>query len=302
MLDECLVSSAPQKRAVSPRSRHNSYPGLAADTFDHSELALPVGNYSVTLGVKNGSTITELGVFDAFPPSAASLPGHPACSQSILIDASIRASRRIRLDDADFWRIYDQLKNTTVHGRPPTEVPIFAYTFSRGWLRSMICPGTGVVNTTYAKAQLDFEHMMGLSSCSVPYNETLTRFGFTSNAAVTDARLQQMVDEDGVTNNFSVAIKLGDEISLPGPETVYTNESSLDAAFAQWLLANAIDAASAGCDTDDVSSCKYNNSIAHMRQNARRFYFSNRFAYSFGILNSKYKNQTDTLRKFQNRT
>ena len=278
--------------------------GRMLDTFDHSELALPVGNYSVTFGVKDFKTgeIAEIfGPVDAFPASAASRPGHPACSQSTLIDASIRASRRLRPDDADFWRIYGQLKDTAVHGRPPTEVPIFAYTFSRGWLSSMDCPGTGVVNATYSRAQLDFEMMMGLSSCSAPYNETGTKFGFVP-ASVTDAGLQKMVDEDGVKNDFSVAIKLGDEIHLPGPETVYENESSLDAAFAQWLLANGVSAESAGCETDGLLSCTYNKSIAHMDRHPGRFYFSNRFAHDFGILNSHYKNQTDTLTQFQNKT
>jgi len=125
--------------------------GRMMDTLDHSNWNLPIGNYSVQLGVKGSDgTIQPLAAVYNANPANATCDSAAACKKlgaatSILIDPSTRATQRTRDISAAFWVVYENLSATPVHGRPPKHVLVTANTFPRGWPRSLGSTGTNVV-------------------------------------------------------------------------------------------------------------------------------------------------------------
>jgi hypothetical protein len=140
--------------------------GRLIDTMNHATWNLPVGNYTITLALKDGAgKMQPLGVF---PSNNAPL--------QILTDASTRASGRVRVRASDFWELYPKLKalekTLTVKCpgcKPPTKIPIFASTFQRDMPQGGFSPegGTGKPDPKYKAAQADFETMFAISPTDV---------------------------------------------------------------------------------------------------------------------------------------
>lgn len=153
---ECLVIS------VAPRATSDWVDvGRMLDTLDHSSLNLPVGNYTVEFGVK---ALDGSGKIEPLPSSVYDAQANPAACNgqvnnrsnpdescwnapsltTVLIDSSIRATRRTRPITAEFFGIMDDLESRpTPHGKPPTEVMITADTFPPDWARGMYAEGQG---------------------------------------------------------------------------------------------------------------------------------------------------------------
>jgi hypothetical protein len=135
--------------------------GRLIDTLNHAPWNLPAGNYTITLGLREpDASITTLGVF---PSMNAPL--------QILMDASTRATRRVRARATDFWELHGNLSalKPKLVGKPPTEVPIFATTFNRLMPGGGTGPanGTGLPDPKYAAAQKEFEDMFPISPDNV---------------------------------------------------------------------------------------------------------------------------------------
>jgi hypothetical protein len=133
--------------------------GRLIDTLNHAPWNLPSGNYTITLGLKEPGPSNQITTLGTFPSMNAPL--------QILMDASTRASRRVRARAADFWELHDNLTamEPKLVGKPPTEIPIFASTFNRLMPGGGTGPvnGSGLPDPKYAAAQKQFEAMFPIS-------------------------------------------------------------------------------------------------------------------------------------------
>eukprot|EP01050_Picozoa_sp_SAG11_P009363 SAG11_NODE_873_length_6802_cov_2.257646_2_plen_179_part_00 len=135
--------------------------GRLLDTLDHSSLNLPVGNYTVEFGML---ALDGSGDVEPIPNSIYDAQANPAACNgqignrsnpdeacwnapsltTVLLDASIRATRRTRPISAEFYGIMDDLASRPApHGKPPNEVMIIADTFPVDWARGMYAEGQG---------------------------------------------------------------------------------------------------------------------------------------------------------------
>ena len=88
---------------------------------------VPFNQYKVTVGVKLSSqplsAVKPIGTFDCNKDPQGAL--------QLLFDASTRASERVRSEASDFFEILAELdkQTPTLHGRTPTQTPVYANTF-----------------------------------------------------------------------------------------------------------------------------------------------------------------------------
>ena len=71
----------------------------------------------------------------------------------------------------DFYTMHERLKSTSVHGRPPTKVAIFADTWQSQWPSSMEHGGPlglQVFDQRWNSAVNDFMSMLGLTCAECP--------------------------------------------------------------------------------------------------------------------------------------
>lgn len=276
--------------------------GKLIDTLNHASWNLPAGNYTLTLGLKEGPTgaITELGTFPSL--------GRPL---QVLTDASTRASRRFRPRAADFWQLYGRLKGVQkkLKGKPPTHVPIFASTYQRDFPQGGLGPanGSGLPDPKYTAAQLDWEVMFGISPDDVngavrgalpSKGAWRTAWGYLDlrgyvrprpGRETLEQKLQTYIDA-GVGDQIRV-IKLGDEIGLSRPTGNNTN-----AGFFAWVKARGLAPRDLGC-AEFGAACSYNVSFALAATEPARYYYSHKYSNDFGIHSGDYKNATATIKR-----
>jgi hypothetical protein len=312
--------------------------GALLPTLDHSTLNVVAGNYTLQLGVKEADgTIVKLGPQrNAWPPPALTCKANPktdpysiskydisgmgACANNqILVGASIRSSRQTKDMEDDFRTLYRRMKNTTVHGRPPTEVAVFAFSFPRDWAHSHEhggALGTQVVDTSatgWDTAVTDYNRILGLSSLEDGEWHPITtkfRYGCGPNRTT----LQSCFDTPALPDEVARVFVLGDEIKLMRPEfcvgvtaehscfTKYSNTSMVDEHFHSWLVMNGVTAAQAGCASFAPQSCAYDASPDKSKINPALFFHSARFADFFGVFESSFFNLTSQLRALQKST
>ena len=297
--------------------------GRMIDTLDHSSWNLPAGNYSVRFGVRDdgaagaGRKIVPVpgGAYSAQPMPGAAKVSYKPTYKTLLLDANIRATRRVRPIEADFYEMFTKLKAEPLpHGRVPTEVMLTGGTFSGDWAKSMYTEGRGVSDPEWVAKTTEFQKMVGLTLVPPSRNST-TAFGGTGFSGPAD--LQALVDAGA--NNLSMYANLGDEIGLSRPESHYppaTNQTLLNRMMEVWLKERGVTPAEAGCDP--YIGCIYNKSILLVKTNAKSFYWSNRFSDAYGLVNgtmlgctakkfplgqcTTFMNRTKTLQAFQKKT
>ena len=189
---ECVVVSVP------PRATSDWVDiGRLLDTLDHSYLNLPGANYSIEFGLmaEDGSGVQPIpnSRYDGQPdpracngdPSNRTLnKADESCwltpsFQTVLLDASIRASRRTRPITSEFYGIMEDLRSRPPpHGKPPTEVMITADTFPADWARPMYAEGQGFPDPKWQRDVKEFVQMYGLTRAGTPPSRnSTTAFG-----------------------------------------------------------------------------------------------------------------------------
>ena len=230
----------------------------------------------------------------------------------------------------DFYTMHEQLKSTSVHGRPPTKVAIFADTWQSQWPASMEHGGPlglQVFDHRWNSAVDDFMSMLGLTCAECPETfggglNTSTGFSYgCGNKTVDTCFNPGAVDSD----SRAIVWNLGDEIKLKKPEQalaslapprlhspaqlqqffhttqVFENESAIDVAFRKWLKDDGVTPSQAGCG-ENFAGCTYNASVELIASNARLFYASRRYSDWFGVFRSAFYNTTQRLLANQHRT
>ena len=277
--------------------------GRMVDTLDHSTLALPHGNYTLTLALHEADgTMLELGTYSPGPGSPTE------CSNQVLMDASIRRTRRTRPMAADFFELAQNLSAMgPVHGHPPTHVPIFANTFNRQHPSSMQCGGRARPDPAYAAAVQRFDKMFGISRMELAVNESTTDFVWTTLTPTPESLAAFTILAADASEKYIVT-KLGDEISLPTPHATSATENGkptsadqkqrqLNAAFESWLRRSNNTPEQAGCEP--YVGCVYTTNIGQAVGDPRQYYYSSRWSNDFGIQNSSYRNASETVKAFQ---
>jgi len=150
----------------------------------------------------------------------------------------------------------------------------------------------------YDAAVRKFERMLGLTRTDLFPNETATNFAWTYLGLGLQKTLETYAEGDGSTKN--IVAKLGDEITLKGPLHAFPNATLLNRAYEQWLKESGISAPEAGCDP--YEGCVFTVDIRNATENPRQFYYSSRWSNWFSVHSSHYKNVSDTVKAFQQRT
>lgn len=362
--DPALVWPGQPECIVAPVAPHATTDwidiGRLVDTLDHSYFNLPgmgsgcgtahsvpcTANYTIEFGLMGDDGKVEpipKSVYDGQPNPKACEGEHNIGNRSysdekcwlapsfttVLMDASVRASRRTRPITAEFTGIMEQLDSRpTPHGKPPTEVMITADTFSGDWAQTMYSEGQGYPDPTWQAGVKKFHKMFAISTGPPTFNSS-TNFGEVSGwlgkSVSADQGLQGLVTNGA--GNKSWFTNLGDEISLTGPQNdqrykgtdpssgsgfpLYVNQSALNTIWEQWLKHKKIAPKIAGCDP--YAGCVFNTSISMPSEGkARSFYYSNLFRYDWELHNSSlthgalanvpYHNVTAQLLAFQKKT
>lgn len=270
--------------------------GRAMGTFNHGTWNLPHGNYTVTFGVLADTQASKtnpinLGTFDAKEaPDGKTL--------QVIVDASTRASRRIRPRNADFVELMAALDNQTKslpkNGKPPTHVPIFCGTFTRNVSGGGGSRAAGY-DPAYDAAQKRFETMFSISPTSSSFKKEDCTRPFDCNyidvrGSIRNlTKLAQMLEQDYVQTGLAAgihAVSFGDEVALPRGNS---------ADFQAWATANHLSAADVGCP-GGWTSCTYSPGLNTSSTNPKLFYHSNKFSHDFGLAAWKKITQTITAK------
>eukprot|EP00041_Stephanoeca_diplocostata_P032483 m.1041146 g.1041146 ORF g.1041146 m.1041146 type:complete len:1572 (-) comp24157_c0_seq4:1290-6005(-) len=284
-LTRCVtVSLAP--RAVSPWVDV----GRLLDSLNHAAWNLPQGNYSITLALADQGSGAPSRVLGRFVSSTMQ-------PLTLLVDASTRASRRIRPRAADFWALFDALQRPNASHTPPVHVPVFATTFQRDTPHGGGGPPYTRPDPAYQRAQRAFEDMFGLSPMDVlPLSPGShgwrTPWGYLDLRALvshptTLAQTLRAYVAAGLGAHVRV-VKLGDEVNLPRPAP----SANTDAAFRTWARARNLSASAVGCA--NWTACVFDPSWAGRRGNPRHFYYANLYGNDFGLAGA-FRNATTVV-------
>jgi hypothetical protein len=290
--------------------------GALLDTQQHGTWNLYVGNYSVTVGIKDqpfnrsDGTIVPVGLFDGRPTSN---------DTQIVWDASIRASRRVRHSAEDFYAIMDSFKvQGQPHGHPLRLTPVYAATFaadldtggpmgggcggvSQGTSQPLsVCSSR--VDPKFKPALTDFKAefctSLNCMTTDAPFMTARTAgfalFDGNTWGQISDAVTQAINQSNRECGQAceTKTVSLGDEIIVAEAPDSFANTTSFDLYCKQ----HGITLAMLGCIDSNWTACTNPNANASTAaQHPGLYYWSTKFIHSAGI--SYWKNYTVFLRE-----
>lgn len=277
--------------------------------------AVPFSDYKITVGMKLSNepltSIVPIGTFDC--------NGNKNGFVQLLFDASTRASKRVRSQAQDFYEILNELDAQTplLHGRAPTQTPIYAGTFSAGppsgggGEASSTCPKCG---SDYNESVKRYNSMFNIQSTAgmlTPAERSNMSYidirGSIGTPEALAAELEKLTNASlwpgGPVADDILTVSLGDEIGVAG--------SGTDVGFIRFLEAREQKPLDVGCEKSSWSSvlsscnqttgacaeCGMNTSISVAVNPAtqRLYYFSRLYENEEGLL--RFRTITSTIQK-----
>eukprot|EP00937_MAST-01D_sp_MAST-1D-sp2_P004985 g4985.t1 len=277
--------------------------GVAMDTFNHGTWNLPRGNYTVTFGVyadtrSAGSEPFALGSFDAGGAGVGA-----GGKLQLVVDASTRATRRVRARGAEFNALAVALARQAATprgtpgglppgGRPPARVPVIATTFSRSE-RSGGGSSAAAPDAAYDTQQKAFEQMYSIAPpwSSFTKEQVVRPFDGTyidvrdqiKNLTALRESLQTQYVETGLAAAIRV-VSIGDEVVLA---------TGAPADFPAWAASRNLSAAGAGCPGGTWAGCVASPGLNTSETNPALFYYSNLFNHDVGL--ARWRNITRAI-------
>ncbi|MFO0965779.1 MAG: beta-galactosidase trimerization domain-containing protein [Gemmataceae bacterium] len=203
---------------------------------------------------------------------------------TLAYDAGTRYSRRLRLQDDILYDLVDYLKKRPVKGKPLEQTLIYGGTFPAK-------PG----DPKYTAALTEFLHLMGGTAIGPDTPEDATGGklprGYIDVRSIPTPKLEEYckkLQADKKAEAIAV-VSLGDEIGLgrPGPKA--------NPAFRDWLKGKGLKPADVDPAAKDWAAVSLNQDPKIAARNPTLFYYSQIFAYRFGI--DELRQRTDILKK-----
>lgn len=251
--------------------------GSLLDTLNDGQWLLSVESkgplhYTVEFAVPGPQGPVPIGSFESREKTLA-----------LAYDADTRSTRRVRRQEDVLVDLVNLLKRHPVSGRPPVRTPIYAMTFE---------PRPD--EPRYAAAREEFLRLLPVSppDLSQPGEPTHPR-GFLDVRRLDDEKLEALLKElrdKGVAKKVAV-VSLGNPLSLPEPPA---NDHH---GFQEWVKTRVLKAATLDAAAgDDWSKLRYAPDAETVRKNPPLYFFSRRYAYSYGI--DELKRRTDLILRY----
>jgi hypothetical protein len=316
--------------------------GRLWDTLNFATWNLPRGvrpidqtsNYSVTVATIKAAAMLNGGLATRrLPPRDDELEllgtfRNDNCTMQLLVDASTRATRRVRGQSADLYDLMETLDAVPFSPRRTVssedrQIPIYASTFPR-----IRADQSGIDDGSHQFGPLSKRYLETVARFERMFNVTGMRHGqSTLNSNISTPAFEKMLDKlwvhcntlfDPITDpahakmraaiNLTLRVPLrrgvnslignyyisfGDEIQVA---SVPSNVTSLPLAFKRWATKNKLGLKDVGCE--EWQGC-YVTIVANLSvaiANTRRYYYSTRFAHDYGI--EAYRTCTTIAREF----
>ncbi len=194
--------------------------------------------------------------------------------------ADTRYGGRIGTQEQVLFELLDALKRLPVEGKPPTQTPIYGYTFDPG------------LSPAYDAAVREFQAMFALRSTR-PDPSPGALVSYVDWRGQSPEQLEQTCRKLSEAQRRSIeVVSLGDEITLPAPDARQATEGFVAFLKAQGARPEEVDPASGG----DWSKIAYSPAAELRQSKPALFYWSQRYRHDHGI--QTIKRHTDVLRRW----